>query len=151
MLLHTKYDAISHCLDVIWSKDFNKLNKVEVENTLKKLSDPDIKPINIIKLGHKAGTFIEKVPTTILHALSYPMTGKYGITHGKALGFLIPILCRIFEYELKIEKLNKFVDIDIDFIIDEAQTYSKFFNTNKSINLDILKKELKQELNGYGI
>ena len=79
------------------------------------------------------------------------MTGKYGITHGKALGFLIPILCRIFEYELKIEKLNKFVDIDIDFIIDEAQTYSKFFNTNKSINLDILKKELKQELNGYGI
>ena len=43
------------------------------------------------------------------------------------------------------------MDIDIDFIIDEAQTYSKFFNTNKSINLDILKKELKQELNGYGI
>ena len=147
MLLHTKYDAISHCLDVIWSKDFNKLNKVEVENTLKKLSDPDIKPINIIKLGHKAGTFIEKVPTTILHALSYPMTGKYGITHGKALGFLIPILCRIFEYELKIEKLNKFVDIDIDFVIEKAQTYKKFFNTSKSIDLNILNRELNYEKN----
>ena len=146
-LLYTKYDAISHCLDVIWSKDFNKLNKVEVENTLKKLINPSIKLIDIIKLGHKAGTFIQKVPTTILHALSYPMTSEYKITHGKALGFLIPALCRIFNYNIKIEQLDKFVDIDIDFVIEKAQTYKKFFNTSKSIDLNILNRELNYEKN----
>ena len=146
-LLYTKYDAISRCLDVIWSKDFNKLNKVEVENTLKNLLNPSIKLIDIIKLGHKAGTFIQKVPTTILHALSYPMTSKYKITHGKALGFLIPALCRIFNYNIKIEQLDKFVDIDVDFVIEKAQTYKKFFNTSKSIDLNILNRELNYEKN----
>ena len=146
-LLYTKYDAISHCLDVIWSKDFNKLNKVEVENTLKNLLNPNIKLIDIIKLGHKAGTFIQKVPTTILHALSYPMTSEYKITHGKALGFLIPALCRIFNYNIKIEQLDKFVDIDVDFVIEKAQTYKKFFNTSKSIDLNILNRELNYEKN----
>ena len=146
-LQYTKYDAISHCLDVMWSKDFNKINKIEVEDTLKKLTNPNIKPIDIIKLGHKAGSFIQQVPTTILHALSYPITGKYGITHGKALGFLIPPLCRIFKQNINIKKLNRFVDVDINFIISKAQTYNKFFNTSKSINLDILKKELNYEKN----
>jgi len=146
-LQYTKYDAISHCLDVLWSKDINKLNKTEVEDTLKKLTNPNIKPIDIIKLGHKAGTFIQIVPTTILHALSYPITGKYGITHGKALGFLIPPLCKIFKHKINIKKLNKFVDIDVDFIINKAQTYNKFFNTEKSIDLNILNKELNYEKN----
>ena len=146
-LQYTKYDAISHCLDVLWSKDINKLNKTEVENTLKKLTNPKIKPIDIIKLGHKAGTFIQIVPTTILHALSYPITGRYGITHGKALGFLISPLCRIFNQKINIKKLNDFVDVDIDFIINEAQTYNKFFNTNKSIDLNTLNKELNYEKN----
>lgn len=146
-LQYTKYDAISHCLDILWSKDIDKLNKTEVKDTLKKLIDPKIKPIDVIKLGHKAGTFIQTVPTTILHALSYPITGKYGITHGKALGFLIPPLCRIFKQKINIKKLNKFVDIDVNFIIDKAQTYNKFFNTNKSIDLNILNKELNHEKN----
>ena len=145
ILQYTKYDAISHCLDVLWSKDINKLNKKEVEDTLLKLTNPHIKPIDIIKLGHKAGTFIQIVPTTILHALSYPITGKYGITHGKALGFLIPILCSIFNYNYKTERLKSikdFVGIDVDFIIDKAQSYPKFFNTNFNIDLNILKKEI---------
>ena len=152
-LLYTKYDAISHCLDVMWSKDFYKVgpNKVKVEDTLIKLIDPKIEPIEVIKLGHEAGSFIQIAPTTILHALSYPLTGKYGISHGKALGFLIPPLCRIFNYDLKIQKLKtleEFVDINIDFIIDKAQTYSKFFNTNQLIDLNILKKELENEIYG---
>ena len=93
------------------------------------------------------GSFIQQVPTTILHALSYPITGKYGITHGKALGFLIPPLCRIFKQNINIKKLNRFVDVDVNFIISKAQTYNKFFNTSKSINLDVLKKELNYEKN----
>jgi len=144
-LQYTKYDAISHCLDVLWSKDINKLNKIEVEDTLEKLTNSKIKPIDIIKLGHKAGTFIQIVPTTILHALSYPITGKYGITHGKALGFLIPPLCKLFNLKLNIKKCNIPLDMGIDFIINKAQTYPKFFNTKKEIDLKRLTKLLKYE------
>ena len=145
ILLHTKYDAISHCLDVIWSKNCYRLDILEVEKILKKLIDSKITPMEIIKLGHIAGSFIQKVPTTILHALSYPITGKYNIPHGKALGFLIPPLCKLFNYNLRIERSNNNLNLDLDFIIKEAQTYPKFFHTNKKINLKELKKLLKEE------
>ena len=148
-LLYTKYDAISHCLDVMWSKDYHKLNPNIVESTLTQLLQPTIKPIDIIRLGHDAGTFIEKVPTTILHALSYPLTGIYGVPHGKALGFLIPPVCRLMGMGVDsiIEKLDSFVDFDVDVITHEAQQYSKFFNTKNKVNIDRLKKELINEKN----
>ena len=66
------------------------------------------------------------------------------------MGFLIPVLCKLFNYEHKIkdlEKLKKFVDIDVNFIIFRAQMYNKFFNTNIPIDLDILSKELNNEKN----
>ena len=148
-LLHTKYDAISHCLDVMWSKDYHKLNPNKVESTLIQLIQPTIKPIDVIKLGHDAGTFIEKVPTTILHALSYPLTGIYGVPHGKALGFLIPPVCRSMgmSIDIIIEKLDNFVDFDVNIITHKAQQYSKFFNTKNKVNINKLKKELINEKN----
>lgn len=148
-LLHTKYDAISHCLDVMLSKDYYKLNSDKVESTLSQLLDPNIKPIDIIKLGHDAGTFIEKVPTTILHALSYPLTGIYNIPHGKALGFLIPPICRLmgFTYNTFLEKTTDFVDFDVELITHKAQQYPKFFNTKNKIDINQLIQELNNEKN----
>tara|TARA_R110001592_G_scaffold98347_1_gene281047 strand:+ start:124 stop:906 length:783 start_codon:yes stop_codon:yes gene_type:complete len=148
-LLHTKYDAISHCLDVMWSKDYSKLDQNKVELTLNKLLQPNIEPIDIIKLGHEAGTFIEKVPTTILHALSYPLTGMYNISHGKALGFLIPPVCRIMGFTScsSLEKLNDFVEFDAEVITHESQQYPKFFNTKNKIDINQLIQELNNEKN----
>jgi len=148
VLQYTRYDAISHCLDVMWSKDYNKLDSVLVKNTLEGLLDRSTPHIEILRLGHVAGSFIQKVPTTILHALSYPITAKYGITHGKALGFLIFPLCRLFGYEHQIknlEKLDTFLDIDINFIIIEAKKYAKFYNTFTNININKLTQELINE------
>lgn len=149
-LQYTRYDAISHCLDVMWSKNYNKLDSELVEHTLNQLIQPNIAPIDILKLGHIAGTFIQEVPTTILHALSYPITGRYDIAHGKALGFLIFPLCKIFNDMDKIiglKKLNNFLDIDVNFIIIESKKYSKFYNTFKNIDVNILKEELINEKN----
>ena len=150
ILQYTKYDAISHCLDVMWSKDYNKLNSIEVENTLQELVNPNTLPIDTLNLGHTAGSFIQSVPTTILHALSYPITAKYGVSHGHALGFLIFPLCRLFGCIDKVtglEKLDTFLDIDINFIILESIRYSKFFNVFKEIDIDNLKEELIYEKN----
>jgi len=148
-LLHTKYDAISHCLDVMWSKDYFKLDQNKVESTLTKLLQPNIKPIDVIKLGHEAGAFIEKVPTTILHALSYPLTGIYNVPHGKALGFLIPLVSRIMGFTScsSLEKLNNFVEFDAKVITYEAQQYPKFFNTKNKIDINHLIQELNNEKN----
>lgn len=148
ILQYTKYDAISHCLDVMWSIDYNKLDKDLVENTLERLIQPNTTPIEILKLGHEAGSFIQIVPTTILHALSYPITARYKITHGQALGFLIFPLCRLLGYSdhiKKLKKLDNFLDIDINFIIIEARKYSKFFKTFTNINIEELKRELLHE------
>jgi len=147
-LLNTKYDAISHCLDVLWSKDSNKVDIGQVKHTLSKLVNPTTPPIDIIKLGHIAGEFIEVVPTTILHALSYPITAKYGVPHGEALGFLIFPLCKMFGYTSKIKnlkKLDNLLNIDIDFIILEACKYDKFFKTSKNVDLNKLKNVLQYE------
>ena len=148
VLLNTRYDAISHCLDVLWSEDSNKVDIQEVEYTLDKLVNPNTSAIDIIKLGHAAGKFIEVVPTTILHALSYPITAKYGVPHGKALGFLIFPLCKMFNCTSKIKnlkKLDNFLDINVEFVILEACKYSKFFKTSKNIDLDKLKEILQYE------
>ena len=128
---------------------YYKLNSDKVESTLSQLLDPNIKPIDIIKLGHDAGTFIEKVPTTILHALSYPLTGIYNIPHGKALGFLIPPICRLmgFTYNTFLEKTTDFVDFDVELITHKAQQYPKFFNTKNKIDINQLIQELNNEKN----
>ena len=44
-----------------------------------------------------------------------------------------------------IKKCNIPLDIGIDFIINKAQTYPKFFNTKKEIDLKQLTKLLKYE------
>jgi hypothetical protein len=134
----------------MWSKDYNKLDQKEVEDTLRTLVDVDITPLEIIKLGHKAGSFIQQVPTTILHALSYPLTSEYGIPHGKALGFLIFPLCKLFGDSSKIlglKKLDDYLDIDINFIILKAKQYDKFFNTSKQVDLIELKTQMYEYTN----
>ena len=40
----------------------------------------------LIELGRYAGRLIEKHPTNLTHPMSYPLTLKYGIPHGFAVG-----------------------------------------------------------------
>jgi len=43
----------------------------------------------VIELGMYAGKLIEKHPTNLTHPKSYPLTLKYGIPHGEAVGMVL--------------------------------------------------------------
>jgi len=144
----TKYDAISHCLDSMWSKDCTDGIRTLATGTLEVLLKAGVDRMSVMKSGHIAGHIIEKVPTTILHALSYPMTGVYGIPHGAALGiFLKPVCVLMGESDIAelIEEPNYNYSYDIDSVIELAKGYKKFHNTSQYVDTD----KLKEVMNGY--
>ena len=144
----TKYDAISHCLDSMWSKDCTDVVRDLAQKTLKTLLKPNADRISVMKSGHTAGSVIEKVPTTILHALSYPMTGIYNIPHGAALGILLKPVCIIMgEPEIAglIQQPKYDYFYDVDNVVESAKKYKKFHNTH----LDIDTCKLKELINTH--
>ena len=43
----------------------------------------------LIEVGRYVGTLIEKRPTNLTHPMSYPLTLKYGVPHGFAVGLAL--------------------------------------------------------------
>tara|TARA_R110002049_G_scaffold224282_7_gene396029 strand:- start:3632 stop:4015 length:384 start_codon:yes stop_codon:yes gene_type:complete len=98
----------------------------------------------LIKAGDVAGKAIEIAGTNLLHSLSYPLTGNYNISHGIALGYLLPRLSKfmgfnvddiISEYKIELE-FNK------ELVIKEAFKYDKINEFNKEISKEILYEKL---------
>lgn len=81
---YSKIDCLCHIMESLISKRATKRSKFYAERA--------------IRLIHKgkwllasidAGRAIEIAGTNVLHGLSYPLTAKYGIPHGEALGLVI--------------------------------------------------------------
>ena len=139
---NTKYDVLSHCFDSMWSINKTKESLYFVNEALEMLSG-NLDKTQIVKAGNIAGKAIELCPTTILHSLSYPLTGFYNISHGRALGFFLPEVCKFMNLDLeKYIKNPKIVlpDLDAHMIAQEALTYDKIFNIEKDINFEIINK-----------
>ena len=51
--------------------------------------------VELVELGNLGGELIRMVPTTLLHGCSYPITGNYGVAHGRALGMMVKGVCDI--------------------------------------------------------
>lgn len=139
---YTRYDALSHCLDSMWSINKTKKSLHYVNQALEMLSG-DLSNTELIRAGNIAGQAIELCPTTILHSLSYPLTGYYGVPHGKALGFLLPTICEYMGFDLK-RYVNysevKLDNIDFNLIIKEGLKYGKIGNVNIKIDFGEIKK-----------
>jgi alcohol dehydrogenase class IV len=136
----TTYDALSHCLDSMWSKRKTRLSMMYVEEALEIL-EGSYSNCELVEAGNIAGKAIEICPTTILHALSYPLTAHYGISHGRALGFLLPGVCKFMNFDL--EKYNRYQpisipDINCDFVAKKALQYNKIYDILKEVNCDVL-------------
>lgn len=138
---YTTYDVISHCLDSMWSVYKTKKSAYYVDCALEILKG-QYSNADLVFAGNLAGSAIEICPTTLLHSLSYPLTGFYQIPHGKALGFLLPAVCTYMGFDLgsyidypKIKLCN----IDFELIIKESLKYGKINNVVKKVNLDEIK------------
>ena len=142
----TTYDVVSHCLDSMFSKKRTKKRVGYCEKALDLLTEEEsYKNFNLIRAGHIAGRAIEITGTNLLHSLSYPLTGHYGITHGTALGYFIPRISELHDYDVsdivgdtKIE-----LDINIRFVIIEALKYIKIHDSEIYISKEVLLEVLK--------
>lgn len=137
---YTTYDAISHCLDSLWSINKNKQSIYYAEKALEILKG-DYTTVELINAGNIAGKAIQICPTTILHSISYPLTAEYNIPHGKALGYLLPRICEYFEFDiLPYIKYQPIMLNDINWkkVCKESLKYDKIFNVDKQINEKIL-------------
>ena len=141
----TTYDVVSHCLDSIHSKNKTKKSLWHCESALKILRDKEFhKNYNLIRAGHIAGYAIEITGTNLLHSLSYPLTGHYGISHGTALGYFLPKISEFMNYDVSdiVGDIEIDLDIDIDFVIDEALKYNKIYESDIFISKEVLLEVL---------
>lgn len=138
--LWTTYDVFSHCLDSSWNTSKNAQSTKYVEEAMEIIkSKPNT--VDLVRAGNIAGKAIEISPTTILHSMSYPITGFYRIPHGRALGWLLPRVCKFMDFDF-----TEYIDHPEILLPDifkydlakEALTYKKIYNTDKEMTLEIL-------------
>ena len=145
MVIETTYDVVSHCLDSLHSKKATDESKEYCNTALEWLRKYKNDNLYLVKAGHEAGNAIEIAGTNLLHSLSYPLTGYYGVSHGMALGYFLPKILKFIDYDVSdiIEDFNLELDVDIDFIIDEALKYDKINEFKIFISKEILQEVLK--------
>ena len=82
--------------------------------------------------------------TNLLHSLSYPLTGHYNISHGIALGYLLPRLSKFMGFDVDDIIGDYKIDLEFDkrFVIKEAFKYEKIYEFNKDISEEILYEKL---------
>jgi alcohol dehydrogenase class IV len=144
IVMSTTCDVVSHCLDSMFSvkatDDSVSYCKEALEIIRNKRHNYDL-----INAGHIAGKAIEITGTNLLHSMSYPLTGHYGIPHGIALGYFLPKLSKFMGYNVdditggyKIK-----LEFDLDFVIEEAFKYEKIYEFAELININKMKEILK--------
>ncbi|MDC1050734.1 iron-containing alcohol dehydrogenase [Candidatus Marinimicrobia bacterium] len=144
VLASTTCDVISHCIDSLVSKKATTESKDYCNEVLDML-DNQKGTIDLIKAGHIAGKAIEITGTNLLHSLSYPVTAHYGTPHGLALGYFLPKISRFLGFDIDhlIKDFNMHLEIDLDFVINEAFKYEKINECKVKLNKIIIKELYK--------
>jgi alcohol dehydrogenase len=106
----TGIDALSHALESYVTTKRNPLAQIFareawklLESNLEKvLANPtDLQARGAMQMGaYLAGTAIENSMLGVCHACANPLTAHYGITHGLAIGILLPHVIRFNAYEV---------------------------------------------------
>ena len=143
VIVNTTCDVVSHCLDSLCSKKATAESIGYCEVALNILNTKK-NNFDLINAGHIAGKAIEITGTNLLHSLSYPVTGHYNISHGRALAYFLPKLSKYMGYDVNniIGNLNIDLQLDLDFVIEEAFKYNKIHECKLKINKQIIKNML---------
>ena len=140
VIMSTTCDVLSHCIDSLISVKATSKSKKYCYDAIKFIENKKHN-IDLIKAGHIAGKAIEITGTNLLHSLSYPLTGYYGISHGIALGYFLPKISKFLGFNIDsiIKDYNICLeDIDLKFVIKEAFKYDKINECKIDINEKII-------------
>jgi len=144
VLRDTFCDAVSHNLDILFSDKKTKISEKLALQSMEMLKNYSTVK-QIIIAGNIAGDAIEITPTTLLHSLSYPITGRYKIPHGQALGILLKKMKHFYDFDIEeYFSIDEEIEIDYDYIVEEAYKYEKV----KSFSGGITKSEVLRMLKG---
>jgi len=135
VLNNTRFDALSHCLDSLWSINKTKKSIKLCYQSLELLKSCESRK-QLIEAGNLAGQAINICPTTVLHSLSYPLTSFYQISHGRALGALLKPVCDYMKFDISDYMTEPFLTlpkINCELVAKEAIKYQKIFDTSQKI------------------
>lgn len=104
LTVSTGLDALSHALESLWNRNANPVSMTlavgaarAVLDTLPRLVD-DLDNVDLrtrmARAALLAGLAFSNTRTAIAHSLSYPITLRYGIAHGIACSFTLPMVVR---------------------------------------------------------
>ena len=102
LTINTGLDALSHALESIWNRNANAVSTnhavfaaSELLGTLPRLAD-DLTNASlrarVARAALFAGLAFSNTKTALAHSVSYPITLKYGIPHGLACSFSLPMV-----------------------------------------------------------
>ena len=100
--IFTALDALSHACESIWNKNANPISTHFALNAIKIILC-DLSPLSenlrslplrtsLMQASIYAGLAFSNTQTALAHALSYPLTMKFGTPHGLACSFSLPLL-----------------------------------------------------------
>jgi alcohol dehydrogenase len=104
LTISTGLDALSHALESLWNKNANPVSMRfavsaarDVLALLPRLVD-DLGNLELragmAQASLYAGLAFSNTKTAIAHSLSYPITLRYGVTHGIACSFTLPMVLK---------------------------------------------------------
>src|SRR5690606_38121554 len=95
-------DAISHALESAWNRNANPASLGLVTKSLqlslsalpRAVQEPENRDAraDMMQASTLAGIAISQTRTALAHAISYPLTARFGLPHGLACSFTLPAL-----------------------------------------------------------
>ena len=100
--IHTALDALSHAFESIWNNNANAISTHHALRSIEiilrdlpalaeNLQSLELRT-NIMQASMCAGLAFSNTQTALAHALSYPLTMRFGTAHGLACSFSLPLL-----------------------------------------------------------
>lgn len=97
-------DAISHALESAWNRNANpaslalvtkslELSLAALPRAVREPNDLEARA-DMMQASVLAGLAISQTRTALAHAISYPLTARFGLPHGLACSFTLPALLR---------------------------------------------------------
>ena len=102
MTIYTALDALSHSFESIWNNNANPISThyalcaIEIilrdlPTLAENLHSLELRT-NLMQASMQAGLAFSNTQTALAHALSYPLTMRFGTPHGLACSFSLPLL-----------------------------------------------------------
>jgi alcohol dehydrogenase len=105
--LYSALDALSHALESLWNKNRTPASAQDAERAIMDICQALPKVLaspgdfsgrqQLQRAATRAGLAIAQTRTALAHAMSYPLTLRYGIPHGLACSFTLAAIIRAFE------------------------------------------------------